>query len=174
VYFQNLIAKYKTAEQWMLQYSRLYWYPVDYYMLDENQRERLMSGEMSEYEFYVDKVVNFFKVLPKKTLYVRILAPEAETEQDILGYILTTGFEVCVPDVQLRQEEVSLRVGDVVASAGVFEELAQLKSFEQFTKPVFVRFVQDIKPSVFVLQHNNVLEWRMRVSEADVVFRLAV
>jgi hypothetical protein len=74
----------------------------------------------------------------------------------------------------LRQEGVSLRVGDVVASAGVFEELAQLKSFEQFTKPVFVRFVQDVKPSMFVLQYNNTLEWRMRVSEADVVFRLAV
>jgi hypothetical protein len=172
MYFQSLIAKYKTAETWLLQYSRLYWYPVDYFMLDENQK--VMLGEMTDYEFYVDKVVNFFKVLPKKTLYVRILAPEAETEQDILGYLLTTSFEVAVADVLLRQEGVSLRVGDVIASAGVFEELAQLKSFEQFTKPVFVRFVQDIKPSVFVLQHNNVLEWKMRVADADIVFRLAV
>jgi len=174
MYFQNLIAKYKTAELWLLRYSQLYWYPVDYYMLDESLKEGLMLGEISDYEFYVDKVVNFFKVLPKKTLYARILAPGAETEQDTLGYILTMGFEVCVPDILLRQEGVSLRVGDVVASAGVFEELAQLKSFEQFTKPVFVRFVQDIKPSVFVLQYNNVLEWKMRVSDADVVVRLLV
>jgi hypothetical protein len=133
-----------------------------------------MVGELSEYDRYVDKVVNFFKVLPKKTLYVRLLAPEAETEQDILGWLLTAKFKVAVADVLLRQEEVSPRVGDVIASAGVFEELAQLKSFEQFTKPVFVRFVQDIKPSVFVLQHNNILEWVMEVSDADVVFRLAV
>jgi hypothetical protein len=49
-----------------------------------------------------------------------------------------------------------------------------LKSFEQFTKPVFVRFVQNIQPSVFVLKHNNVLEWALEVSEADVVFRLSV
>jgi hypothetical protein len=141
-------------------------------MLDESQR--VMLGEISEYEFYVDKVVNFFMVLPKKTLYVRILAPEAETEQDILGYLLVSRFRVAVADVLLRQEGVSPRVGDVIASAGVFEELAQLKSFEQFTKPVFVRFVQDIKPSIFVLQHNNVLEWVLEVSEADVVFRLLV
>jgi hypothetical protein len=172
MYFQNLIVKYAIAENWLLQYSRLYWYPVDYYMLDESQR--VMLGEMTDYEFYVDKVVNFFKVLPKKTLYVRILAPEAETEQDTLGWLLTARFKVAVADILLRQEEVSLRVGDVIASAGVFEELAQLKSFEQFTKPVFVRFVQDIKPSVFVLQHNNVLEWVMEVSDADVVFRLLV
>lgn len=172
MYFRNLIAKYGTAEKWLLKYSQLYWYPVDYYMLDESQR--LMLSEVSDYEFYVDKVVNFFKVLPKKTLYVRILAPEAETEQDTLGWLLTTRFKIAVADVLLRQEGVSPRVGDVVASAGVFEELAQLKSFEQFTKPVFVRFVQDIKPSVFVLQHNNVLEWRMRVAESDVVFRLLV
>jgi len=122
----------------------------------------------------VDKVVNFFKVLPKKTLYVRLLAPEADTDQDILGSILITSFEVAVSDALLRQEGVSLRVGDVVASAGVFDKLAQLKSFDQFTEPVFVRFVQDIKPSVFVLQYNNTIEWRMRVSDADVVFRLAV
>jgi len=172
MYFQSLIAKYKIAEQWLLQYSRLYWYPVDYYMLDESQR--LMLSDVSDYEFYVDKVVNFFRVLPKKTLYVRILAPEAETEQNTLGWLLTTKFKVAVVDVLLRQEGVSLRVGDVVASAGVFEELAQLKSFEQFTKPVFVRFVQDIKPSIFVLQHNNVMEWVMEVSDTDVVFRLAV
>jgi hypothetical protein len=143
-------------------------------MLDESLKEGLMLGDMSDYEFYVDKVVNFFKVLPKKTLYVRVLAPEAETEQDTLGYILTSSFEIAVADALLRQEGVSPRVGDVVASAGVFEELAQLKSFEQFTKPVFVRFVQEIKPSVFVLQHNNVLEWKLRVSDADVVFRLLV
>jgi hypothetical protein len=141
-------------------------------MLDES--ERVMVGELNEYDMYVDKVVNFFKVLPKKTLYVRLLAPEAETEQDTLGWLLTAKFKVAVADVLLRQEEVSPRVGDVIASAGVFEELAQLKSFEQFTKPVFVRFVQDIKPSVFVLQHNNILEWVMEVSDADVVFRLAV
>jgi hypothetical protein len=145
---------------------------VDYYMLDEEQR--LMLGEMTDYEFYVDKVVNFFRVLPKKTLYVRVLSPEADTEQDTLGYILTSRFRVAVADVLLRQEGVSPRVGDVVASAGVFEELAKLKSFEQFTKPVFVRFVQNIQPSVFVLQHNNVLEWVMEVSDADVVFRLSV
>jgi hypothetical protein len=143
-------------------------------MLDESLKEGLMLGDMSDYEFYVDKVVNFFKVLPKKTLYVRVLAPEAETEQDTLGYILTSSFEIAVADVLLRQEEVSPRVGDVVASAGVFEELAQLKSFDQFTKPVFVRFVQEIKPSVFVLQHNSTLEWKLRVSDADVVFRLLV
>lgn len=172
MYFKNLLARYKTAEQWLLKYSQLYWYPVDYYMLDEEQR--LMLGEMAEYEFYVDKVVNFFKLLPKKTLYVRILSPEDEVEQDTLGYILTHSFEIAVADVLLRQEGVSPRVGDVVASAGVFEEVAQLKSFEQFTKPVFVRFVQDIKPSIFVLQHNNVLEWKMRVSDADIVFRIAV
>jgi hypothetical protein len=167
-----LIAKYKTAERWLLKYSQLYWYPVDYYMLDEDQK--LMLGEMTEYEFYVDKVVNFFKVLPKKTLYVRILAPSAETEQETLGYILTTGFEICVPDVLLRETGVALRVGDVVCSSRVFETLAELKSFQQFTQPVFVRFVQDIKPSVFVLQHSNTLEWRMRVSDSDVVFRLSV
>ena len=172
MYFRNLISKFKTGEQWLLQYSQLYWYPVDYYMLDESERE--MVGELSEYDRYVDNVVNFFKVLPKKTLYVRLLAPEAETEQDTLGWLLTAKFKVAVADVLLRQEEVSPRVGDVIASAGVFEELAQLKSFEQFTKPVFVRFVQDIKPSVFVLQHNNILEWVMEVSDADVVFRLAV
>ena len=172
MYFRNLIAKYGTAEIWLLKYSRLYWYPVDYYMLDEEQR--LMLGQMAEYEFYIDKVVNFFKLLSKKTLYVRILPSEPETEQDTLGYILTNSFEIAVADVLLRQEGVSPRIGDVVASAGVFEEVAELKSFEQYTKPVFVRFVQDIKPSVFVLQHNNALEWRMRVSEADVVFRIAV
>jgi hypothetical protein len=165
------MAKYQIAEQWLLQYSQLYWYPVDYYMLDESQR--VMLGELNDYEFYVDKVVNFFMMLPKKTLYVRILAPEAETEQNILGYILTMGFDVAIPDILLRQEQVALRVGDVIASAGVFEELAQLKSFEQFTKPVFVRFVQDIKPSIFVLQYNNTLEWKLRVSDADIVFRLA-
>jgi len=172
MYFRNLIAKYGTAEKWLLKYSQLYWYPVDYYMLDESQR--LMLSEVSDYEFYVDKVVNFFKVLPKKTLYVRILAPEAETEQDTLGWLLTLRFKIAVADVILRQEGVSPRVGDVVASAGVFEELAQLKSFEQFTKPVFVRFVQDIRPSVFVLQHNNTIAWVMEVSDADIVFRLVV
>jgi hypothetical protein len=172
MYFKNLIAKYGTAELWLLKYSQLYWYPIDYYMLDEEQR--LMLGDISDYEFYVDKVVNFFKVLPKKTLYVRILGSEADTEQDTLGYILTSRFSVAVADVLLRQEEVSPRVGDVVASAGVFEELAKLKSFEQFTKPVFVRFVQNIQPSIFVLQHNNVLEWIMEVSDADVIFRLSV
>jgi hypothetical protein len=172
MYFKNLIAKYETAERWLLAYSRLYWYPVDYFALDENHR--LMLGELSEYEFYVDKVVNFFKMLPKKTLYVRVLSPDADTEQDTLGYILTSRFQVAVADVLLRQEGVSPRVGDVVASAGVFEELAQLKSFEQFTKPVFVRFVQNIKPSVFVLQHNNVLEWVMEVADSDIVFRLLV
>jgi hypothetical protein len=171
MYFKNLIAKYQIAEQWLLQYSQLYWYPVDYYMLDEGHR--VMLGELSDYEFYVDKVVSFFVMLPKKTLYARILGPGAETEQNTLGYILTVGFEIAVPDVLLRKEQVALRVGDVVASAGVFEELAQLKSFEQFTKPVFVRFVQDIKPSIFVLQYNNTLEWKMRVSDADIVFRLA-
>jgi hypothetical protein len=145
---------------------------VDYYALDENHR--LMLGEMSEYEFYVDKVVNFFKLLPKKTLYVRVLSPEADTEQDTLGWILTSSFEIAVADVLLRQEGVSPRVGDVVASAGVFEELAELKSFEQFTKPVFVRFVQEIKPSVFVLQHNNAVEWKMRLADSDIVFRLLV
>jgi hypothetical protein len=143
-------------------------------MLDESERERLMLGEMSDYEFYVDKVVNFFKLLPRKTLYVRILAPEADMEQDTLGYILTSKFRVAVPDILLRAAEVSPRVGDVIASVGVFEEIAQLKSFEQFTKPVFVRFVQNIQPSIFVLQHNNVLEWVLEVSEADVVFRLLV
>jgi len=172
MYFDRLLPKYRTAELWLLKYSRLYGYPVDYYMLDEN--ERLMLGEMSEYEFYVDKVVNFFKLLPKKTLYVRILAPEADMEQDTLGYILTSKFRVAVPDILLRVEGVSPRVGDVIASVGVFEEVAELKSFEQFTKPVFVRFVQNIQPSVFVLQHNNVLEWVLEVSEADVVFRLSV
>jgi len=174
MYFRNLLAKYRTAERWLVQYSQLYWYEVDYYMLDESLKEGLMLGEMTEYEFYVDKVVNFFKLLPKKTLYVRVLAPEAETEQDTLGWILTSKFQIAVADILLRQEGVSPRVGDVVASAGVFEELAQLKSFDQFTKPVFVRFVQSIKPSVFVLQHNNVLEWVMEVSDSDVVFRLLV
>jgi hypothetical protein len=172
MYFENLLAKYRTAELWLLQYSQLYWYMVDYYMLDEEQR--LMLGDLSDYEFYVDKVVNFFRVLPKKTLYVRVLSPEADTEQDTLGYILTSRFRIAVADVLLRQEGVSPRVGDVVASAGVFEELAKLKSFEQFTKPVFVRFVQNIQPSIFVLQHNNVLEWVMEVSDADVVFRFLV
>ena len=172
MYFKSLLAKYYTAELWLLKYSQLYWYPVDYYMLDEEHR--LMLGEMSEYEFYVDKVVNFFRVLPKKTLYVRVLSPEINTEQDILGYILTSGFRIAVADVLLRQEGVSPRVGDVVASAGVFEELAKLRSFEQFTKPVFVRFVQSIQPSIFVLQHNNVLEWVLEVSDSDVVFRFLV
>ena len=141
-------------------------------MLDEEQR--LMLGDISDYEFYVDKVLNFFKVLPKKTLYVRVLNPEADAEQDTLGYILTSRFRIAVADVLLRQEGVSPRVGDVVASAGVFEELARLKSFDQFTKPVFVRFVQNIEPSIFVLQHNNVLEWVMEVSDSDVVFRFLV
>ena len=172
MYFKNLIAKYRTAENWLLRYSQLYWYPVDYYALDEDHR--LVLGEMSSYEFYVDKVVNFFKLLPKRTLYVRVLSPEAESEQDTLGWLLTSRFQIAVADVLLRREGVSPRVGDVVASAGVFEELAQLKSFDQFTKPVFVRFVQNIKPSVFVLQHNNVLEWVMEVSDSDVVFRLLV
>jgi hypothetical protein len=172
MYFDRVLPKYQTAEMWLLKYSQLYWYPVDYYMLDEEHR--LMLGEMSEYEFYVDKVVNFFKLLPSKTLYARILAPEADMEQDTLGYILTSKFRVAVPDILLRAAEVSPRVGDVIASVGVFEEIAQLKSFEQFTKPVFVRFVQNIQPSVFVLQHNNVLEWVLEVSEADVVVRLLV
>jgi len=172
VYFRNLITKYRTAERWLLEYSQLYWYPVDYFQLDEDQR--VMVGELSEYDRYVDKVVNFFKVLPKKTLYVRLLAPEAETEQDTLGWLLTSRFRIAVADIILREGGVSPRVGDVVASAGVFDKLSQLKSFEQFTEPVFVRFVQEIKPSVFVLQHNNVLEWVMEVADADVVFRLAV
>jgi len=172
MYFKNLLVKYRTAEEWLLKYSQLYWYPVDYFALDESHR--LMLSEVSEYEFYVDKVVNFFKLLPKKTLYVRVLAPEADTEQDTLGWLLTSRFQIAVADVLLRREGVSPRVGDVVASAGVFERLAQLKSFEQFTEPVFVRFVQVIKPSVFVLQHNNVLEWVMEVADSDIVFRLAV
>lgn len=172
MYFRNLITKYGTAEKWLLRYSQLYWYPVDYFQLDEDQR--VMVGELSEYDRYVDKVVNFFKVLPKKTLYVRLLAPEADMEQDTLGWLLTSRFQIAVADIILREGGVSPRVGDVVASAGVFDKLAQLKSFEQFTEPVFVRFVQGIKPSVFVLQHNNVLEWVMEVAEADVVFRLAV
>jgi hypothetical protein len=141
-------------------------------MLDEEQR--LMLGEITDYEFYVDKVINFFKLLPKKTLYVRVLSPEADMEQETLGYILTSRFRIAVPDVVLRVEGVSPRAGDVIASVGVFEEIAQLKSFEQFTKPVFVRFVQNIQPSIFVLQHNNVLEWVMEVSDTDVVFRLYV
>jgi len=172
MYFDRLLPKYRTAELWLLKYSKLYWYSVDYYMLDEEQR--LMLGEIADYEFYVDKVINFFKLLPKKTLYVRILEPEADMEQETLGYILTSKFRVAVPDVVLRVEGVSPRVGDVVASAGVFEEVAQLKSFEQFTKPMFVRFVQNIQPSIFVLQCNNVLEWVIEVSDADVVFRLYV
>ena len=170
--FQSLIQKYKTAERWLSSYSDLYWYQVDWYELDESQK--LMFGEDADYGFYVDKVVNFFKMLPKKTIGVRILPIEPGMERETLGHILVTEFEIAVPDVVLRDAGISPRVGDVIASAGVFDELAELESFDQFTKPVFVRFVQEIKPATFVLMHNNVLEWRIRVSESDVVFRYAV
>jgi len=170
--FRSLIGRYKVAERWLAVYSGLYWYEVDYYQLDEEERK--MLGDLQKYEFYVDKVVNFFKMLPRKTLGVRILNSDVDVENETLGYIFSSSFEVAVPDIVLRENDVKVGVGDVIASAGVFDELAKLRSFEEFTKPVFVRFVQEIRPSVYVVQMNNVLEWRLRVSDSDVVFRLAV
>jgi hypothetical protein len=167
--FQSLLQKYKTLEQWLVSYSGLYWYQVDYYEMDSSVN--LMAGNQSDYSFYLDKVINYFSVLPKKTIPARILSPDSNADKDTLGYILNTAFDVVVPDVVLRNAGISVRVGDVVCSAGVFGQLANLKDFSQFTQPVFVRLVQSVAPRSFVLQHNNIIEWDIKVSNSDVIVR---
>lgn len=166
--FTNLLRKYKTAEALLQRYEELYYYQVDYYMVDD---QNFVYQQQEDYDRYLDWVVSYFVALPKVTIPVRIFGWRVDEDENVLGKILSSGFSLGVLDKVLREYGVSVRVGDVVASAGVFTELANLKDYNQFVKPVFVRLVQKVEPNVFILQGNNVLEWKIDLSDTDVVFR---
>lgn len=166
--FTNLLGKYKTAEALLQRYEELYYYQVDYYMVDD---QSFVYQQQEDYDRYLDWVVSYFVTLPKVTIPVRIFGWRVDEDENVLGKILSSGFSLGVLDKVLREYGVSVRVGDVVASAGVFTELVNLKDYNQFVKPVFVRLVQKVEPNVFILQGNNVLEWKIDLSDTDVVFR---
>lgn len=169
--FVNLVlAKFRSAERFLNEYAKLYWYEADLYMVDEGSVPVISD----DYGLYLDYVVTKFRSLPKVTIPVRFVELESDLEENELGAILTTGFSLGVLDSVLREKKVSLRVGDVIATARVFDELAELKSFEQFTKPAFVRVVQSIVPRTLMIGLMNVVEWVIRVSDTDVVFRYYV
>ncbi len=166
--FRNLLHKYRTAEALLARYESLYYYQVDYYQVDE---VNFFYKGREDYDTYLDWVVSYFVAKEKVTIPVRIFEWRQDEEEANLGKILSTGFSIGVLDKVLRDYGISVRVGDVVASAGVFDELANLKDYSQLVKPVFVRLVQRVEPHVYILQGNNVLEWRLQVSDTDVVFR---
>jgi hypothetical protein len=162
-------AKYGSAEAWLDSYSGMYWYPIDFYAVDETVDLRPAQSDL--YSFYLDRVVNYFQSLPKVTLPARIIGNTTDTEPDDLGYIFRHSFIVVVPDIALRKNRVSLRVGDVVTTAGLFGEMADLKDFSQYTKPAFVRLIQRISPQSYALVYHHTLEWGLEVSDTDVIFR---
>lgn len=165
-----LLGKYIVAQRLLNEYANLYWYKVDVYCVDEST-----LPEMTEdYALYLDYVITKFVTLPKKSIPVRFLESSAEVEEHMLGNILTSGFTIGVLDSVLRENRVSLKVGDIIATHRVFEEIATLKSFEQFTKPAFVRIVQSIVPRTFMVANVNILEWEVRLSDTDVVFRYQI
>lgn len=169
--FRNLaLAKHLSAERFLKEYAKLYWYEVDLYMVDES----LVSPVTDDYGLYLDYVVSKFQSLPKITVPVRFVDLESDVEENEFGAFLTTGFNLGILDSILREKQVSLRIGDVISTSRIFEELANLKSFEQFTKPAFVRVVQSIVPRTVMIGLMNVLEWVVRVSDTDVVFRYYV
>lgn len=165
-----LFSRYFSAIRFLHQYSDLYNYTIDVYEVDESSIPPLIE----DHSLYLDFIVTKFVSLPKKTIPVRFIDRRVEVEGRELGSIVTSGFSIGILDSVLREHKVTLKVGDVVATSNVFEELAQIKSFELFTKPAFVRVVQSIVPNIVLLTLNTVVEWRVELSSTDVVFRYYV
>lgn len=171
--FENLIIPKTISANSLLQnYEELYYVWIDVYNVDESSIPTVLDKE--DYEMYLDLVITKFKSLPKKSIPVRFIEPRVEEEERELGYRLTTGFRLGVLDGVLRTYGVSLRVGDIITTYRIFEELGDLKSFEQFTKTAFVRPIQAIVPAVYTLSMQNALEWEIQVSDTDIVFRYFV
>jgi len=167
--YEWMSAKYKSAEAWLDSYSSMYWYPVDFYAVDESVDLRPAEDDL--YSFYIDRVINYFNTLPKVTLPARIISNVTDMEPDNLGLIFRHSFLVVVPDVALRKNQVSIRVGDVITTSGLFGELADLKDFSQYVKPAFVRLIQRVSPQTYALVYHHTLEWGLEVSDTDVIFR---
>lgn len=165
-----VLSKYKAAQRFLHEYAKLYWYVVDVYCVDESA----LPPMTEDYAMYLDFVITKFVTLPKKTIPVRFLESSVDVEENMLGNILTSGFAICVLDSILRENKVSLKVGDIISTHRVFEDIAELKSFSQFTKPAFVRIVQSIVPRTFMVANVNTLEWEIRLSDTDVVFRYQI
>ena len=173
--FVSLVfPKFSVAQRLLSEYEKLYFYEVDYYMVDDvDLQSILQSGGR---DMYLDYVVNYFSMLEPVRIPVRIGEVRTDQEEQTLGHILSTGFTIFVLDNVLREKGVGVRKGDVVASSGIFSELARMKDegYRVFTRPAFVRLVQSVSPHSYVLQQNNVLEWAIMVSDTDVVFRYYV
>lgn len=165
-YFQ----KYKTAEALLELYQQIYSYKVDIYSVDLSQVPEITD----DYYLYLDWVLHKFVSLPKVTVPARIIQSNVDIEDREYTYLLTSGFTIGVLDLVLRKNRVSLRVGDIIATHRVFEELSQLGSFEAFTRPAFVRQIVSITPHTYVYGMLNVVEWAIRVSDTDIVFRYHV
>jgi len=167
-----LLPKIATAQSLLQDYEEMYYVWVDVYQVDESALPS--PDQLVDFHFYLDYVITKFKSLPKKSIPVRFIEPQVDVEQRELGYMLTTGFRLGVLDSVLRKYQVSLHVGDIVTTYRLFEELGDLKSFEEFTKTAFVRPIQAIIPVTYTLSMQNVLEWELQVSDTDVIFRYLV
>lgn len=167
-----LLAKYKVAESLLNSYANLYWYRVDVYMVDESLVQR--GADDVDYDLYLDYLRTKYKSLPRVTIPVRFIATENDVEGRDWSFVLGTGFRLGILDKVLRDNNVSLRVGDVIATSRILDQVMEHQSFDVFSQPVFVRIVQTIVPHTYVVSGINVMEWEVMVSDRDVVFRYFV
>jgi len=167
-----ILPKVQSAQSFLQDYEEMYYVWVDVYQVDEGSLPS--PDQLADFYFYLDYVITKFKSLPKVSIPVRFIEPQVDVEQKELGYMLTTGFRLGVLDSVLRKYQVSLHVGDIVTTYRLFEELGDIKSFEEFTKTAFVRPIQAIIPVTYTLSTQNVLEWEIQVSDTDVIFRYLI
>ena len=167
-----ILPKFKVAENLLNRRAYLYWYMVDVYSVDESRVS--ITGNESDYDLYLDYLMTNVETLNAVTIPVRFIESASDVDNREWVYVLSTGFSIGILDSVLRDKKVSLKVGDVIATARILPEVAQHKSFDVFTKPVFVRIVQSVVPRTYVVANVNVLEWEVRLSHKDVVFRYYV
>lgn len=169
---QVILPKYNISEISLYRYFQLYGFQVDYYQVDSPIGFGTPDEYKDNFEFYLDKVINYFSLKPVVPLSCRIgKAAYDKDKKEGVGWSLTTGFDLFVCDKELRDKSISVSVGDVVTSNRLFAEIATIKDFSQLTAPSFVRFVEDVEPASFVAGGSNILIWKITVSDTDVIFR---
>ncbi len=165
-----ILAKTRTANAMLDTYETLYYMEVDIYHVDM----RSLPQPDADFQMYLDLIITTFKSLPAVTVPARFIASVAEPEKKELGYLLQSGFKLGILDSILRKNNVSLGIGDIITTQGIFGKLANLTSFTELTSALFVRPVQTILPKTYTLSMQNLLEWEVEVSDTDVVFRYLV
>ncbi len=165
-----VLAKTRSANKLLEVEETLYYMYVDVYHVDMKS----LPQSTEDFQMYLDLIYTTFKSLPVISLPARFISSEAEKEKKELGYILESGFKLGILNSVLRNNNVSLGIGDVVTTQGIFGSLANLTSFTEFTNPMFVRLIQSVVPKTYTVAMQNLVEWEVEVSDTDVVFRTLV